>query len=205
MSQKVFCKDLLTLGFHSCITGLKLRKRESGYLGSPTLLVKAAIHPKDRLSLIDVTMERGLTWCKERDHGYEGVMENPYRRPTLPYPRRHWKPMPSSSRTSLSPSTDDKDDKEKRSEHIEKGYWQTYKEPMVKLLWNDIHTFRSEIRGVIIPIITTEYQLYPPSTAKTQDTRIAAIKAKAKALSCKYRYLQGEPDANVYMVLISIF
>ncbi|KAH7886603.1 enhancer of polycomb-like-domain-containing protein [Phlebopus sp. FC_14] len=98
------------------ITGLKLRARDSGDPGSPALSVEASIRPKERLSLINAAIERDLTRRKERDHGYEDVVENPYQRPTLPFPRRHWKSIPLSSRSS--PSTDGEDDGESRSEHI---------------------------------------------------------------------------------------
>ncbi|KIJ67208.1 hypothetical protein HYDPIDRAFT_25680 [Hydnomerulius pinastri MD-312] len=100
------------------ITGLKLRARESGDPGSPSIPVEAAIRPKERLSLINAAIERDLTRRKERDHGYEDVVENPYQRPALPYPRRHWKPMPSSSRISTSPEPDREDEEGVKSEHV---------------------------------------------------------------------------------------
>ncbi|KAG1850825.1 enhancer of polycomb-like-domain-containing protein [Suillus subalutaceus] len=84
----------------SRITGLKIRTRESGDPGSPAVAVEASIRPKERLSLINAAMERDLASQKERDHGYEDVVENPYQRPTFSFPRRHWKAIFSSSRPS---------------------------------------------------------------------------------------------------------
>ncbi|KIK32088.1 hypothetical protein CY34DRAFT_19302 [Suillus luteus UH-Slu-Lm8-n1] len=57
------------------ITGLKLPARDSGDPGSPAVAVEASIRPKERLNLIHATMERDLASQKERDHGYEDVVE----------------------------------------------------------------------------------------------------------------------------------
>jgi hypothetical protein len=57
------------------IAGLKLRARDSGDPGSPAVAVEASIRPKERLNLIHATMERDLASQKERDHGYEDVVE----------------------------------------------------------------------------------------------------------------------------------
>ncbi|KAG2115261.1 uncharacterized protein F5147DRAFT_820393 [Suillus discolor] len=63
-----------------------------------------------RLSLIDVSTERDLVSQKERDHGYEDVVENPYQRPTFSFPRRHWKAIFSSLRPSIpSPNVADEE------------------------------------------------------------------------------------------------
>ncbi|KAG1758564.1 enhancer of polycomb-like-domain-containing protein [Suillus occidentalis] len=92
------------------ITGLKLRARDSGDPGSPAVAVEASIRPKERLNLIHATMERDLASQKERDHGYEDVVENAYQRPTFPFPRRHWKAIFSSSRLSApSPNVADEE------------------------------------------------------------------------------------------------
>lgn len=93
----------------SRITGLKIRTRESGDPGSPAVAAEASIRPKERLSLINAAMERDLASQKERDHGYEDVVENPYQRPTFSFPRRHWKAIfPSRSSTS-SPNVADEE------------------------------------------------------------------------------------------------
>ena len=39
---------------------------------SPIVAMEAVIRPKERLSLINVAMERDLARRKERDHSYEG-------------------------------------------------------------------------------------------------------------------------------------
>ncbi|KAG2040570.1 enhancer of polycomb-like-domain-containing protein [Suillus americanus] len=94
----------------SRITGLKIRTRESGDPGSPAVTAEASIRPKERLSLINAAMERDLASQKERDHGYEDVVENPYQRPTFSFPRRHWKAIFSSSRPSTpSPNVADEE------------------------------------------------------------------------------------------------
>lgn len=94
----------------SRITGLKIRTRESGDPGSPAVAAEASIRPKERLSLINAAIERDLASQKERDHGYEDVVENPYQRPTFSFPRRHWKAIFSSSRPSTpSPNVADEE------------------------------------------------------------------------------------------------
>ncbi|KAG1815349.1 enhancer of polycomb-like-domain-containing protein [Suillus variegatus] len=99
------------------ITGLKIRTRESGDPGSPAVAVEASIRPKERLSLINAAMERDLASQKERDHGYEDVVENPYQRPTFSFPRRHWKAIFSSSRPS-TPSPNVADDEAERVRYV---------------------------------------------------------------------------------------
>ncbi|KAI6012212.1 enhancer of polycomb-like-domain-containing protein [Pisolithus marmoratus] len=96
------------------LTGLKIRARD-GDAASPVLAAEAVIRPKERLTLINATMERDLARRKERDHGYEDVMECAYQRPSLPYSRRHWKSMSSLSRATPSQSRDDEDAK---PEHV---------------------------------------------------------------------------------------
>jgi enhancer of polycomb-like protein len=94
----------------SRITGLKIRTRESGDPGSPAVAAEVSIRPKERLSLINAAIERDLASQKERDHGYEDVVENPYQRPTFSFPRRHWKAIFSSSRSSTpSPNVADEE------------------------------------------------------------------------------------------------
>ncbi|KAF9221104.1 hypothetical protein BS17DRAFT_797325 [Gyrodon lividus] len=99
------------------ITGLKFRARDSGDPGSPSTQAEAAIRPRERLSLINAVIERDLTRRKERDHGYEDVVENPYQRPTHPYPRRYWKLVPSSSQTSASSTLDPEGDEDAGPAH----------------------------------------------------------------------------------------
>ncbi|KAJ8579381.1 hypothetical protein M405DRAFT_848265, partial [Rhizopogon salebrosus TDB-379] len=95
------------------ITGLKIRTRDGGDPGSPAIAVEASIRPRERLSLINAAMERDLASQKERDHGYEDVVENPYQRPTFSFPRRHWKAIFPSPRSS-TPSSDVADEEQER-------------------------------------------------------------------------------------------
>ena len=44
-------------------------------MASPIAAMEAVIRPKERLSLINAAMERDLARRKERDHGYEDVVE----------------------------------------------------------------------------------------------------------------------------------
>lgn len=91
------------------ITGLKIRTRESGDPGSPAVAVEASIRPKERLSLINAAMERDLASQKERDHGYEDVVENPYQRPTFSFPRRNWKAIYPSHPSTSPPNVADQE------------------------------------------------------------------------------------------------
>ena len=96
---------------------MKIRTRESGDSSTPSLQTEAAIRPRERLNLINAAIERDLTRRKERDHGYEDILEvslfdlflrtfwrnvfqNSYQRPSVPYIRRFWKAVPPSGRPS---------------------------------------------------------------------------------------------------------
>lgn len=63
------------LMIRSRITGLKFRSRDSGDILSPVLSTEATLRPRERLSLINAAIERDLARRKERDHGYEDVVE----------------------------------------------------------------------------------------------------------------------------------
>ncbi|KAG9312626.1 enhancer of polycomb-like-domain-containing protein [Chiua virens] len=88
------------------VTGLKIRTREFGDPGTPSLQTEVAIRPRERLSLISAAIDRDLTRRKERDHGYEDTLENPYQRPSVPYPRRYWKAISPTTWPSRSSSLD---------------------------------------------------------------------------------------------------
>ncbi|KAF8833651.1 hypothetical protein BDN67DRAFT_1017312 [Paxillus ammoniavirescens] len=64
---------------------------------------KVAIQPRERLSPINMAIERDLAQRKERDHDYDDVVENPYQRPTLPgpYPCHYWKLIPPHCKYQL--------------------------------------------------------------------------------------------------------
>ncbi|KAI6017384.1 hypothetical protein BKA83DRAFT_4497262 [Pisolithus microcarpus] len=79
---------------------------------------------------------------------------------------------------------------------VEAGYYPTHKLDMCRLLFNDILTFRSDLKKVAIKSLRADYDLYPPTTAKTEEQRIAAVKKKADDLLNTARYLRGEPDGQ---------
>ena len=60
---------------YSRITGLKIRTKDNGDLGTPSLQTESTIRPRERLSLINTAIERDLSGRKERDHGYEDILE----------------------------------------------------------------------------------------------------------------------------------
>ncbi|KAF9231292.1 hypothetical protein BU15DRAFT_68453 [Melanogaster broomeanus] len=66
---------------------------------------------------------------------------------------------------------------------IEDGYWPEYQDSMARVVWKDIHTFRSEMRKTVAGIMS-------------QEERIAAVKAMSAPLAYKFRFLQGEVDGN---------
>lgn len=99
------------------ITGLKIRARDND-AGSPVVAAEAVIRPKERLALINAAVERDLAKRKERDHGYEDVVESAYQRPSLPYSRRHWKAMSLSSRATPSLSRVDDVGDDAKPEHV---------------------------------------------------------------------------------------
>ncbi|KAI6011393.1 hypothetical protein BKA83DRAFT_4502437 [Pisolithus microcarpus] len=79
---------------------------------------------------------------------------------------------------------------------VKAGYYPTHKLDMCRLLFNDILTFRSDLKKVAIKSLRADYDLYPPTTAKTEEQRIAAVKKKADDLLNTARYLRGEPDGQ---------
>ncbi|KAI6018587.1 hypothetical protein PISMIDRAFT_71842, partial [Pisolithus microcarpus 441] len=79
---------------------------------------------------------------------------------------------------------------------VEAGYYPTHKLDMCKLLFNDILTFRSDLKKVAIKSLRADYDLYPPTTAKMEEQHITAVKKKANDLLNTARYLRGEPDGQ---------
>ncbi|KAI5996947.1 hypothetical protein EDD15DRAFT_2364392 [Pisolithus albus] len=77
---------------------------------------------------------------------------------------------------------------------VEAGYYPTHKLDMCRLLFNDMQTFRSDLKKAVMKSLRADYELYPPSTAKTEEERIAAVKKKADDLLSTGKYLHGEPD-----------
>ncbi|KAI5984165.1 hypothetical protein EDD15DRAFT_2375558 [Pisolithus albus] len=77
---------------------------------------------------------------------------------------------------------------------VEAGYYPTHKLDMCRLLFNDTQTFRSDLKKAVMKSLRADYELYPPSTAKTEEERIAAVKKKADDLLSTGKYLRGEPD-----------
>ncbi|KAI6096005.1 hypothetical protein F5141DRAFT_1221212 [Pisolithus sp. B1] len=79
---------------------------------------------------------------------------------------------------------------------VKAGYYLTHKLDMCRLLFNDILTFCSDLKKVAIKSLCAEYDLYPPTTANTEEQCIAAVKKKADDLLSMARYLHGEPDGQ---------
>ncbi|KAI6014256.1 hypothetical protein BKA83DRAFT_4499482 [Pisolithus microcarpus] len=79
---------------------------------------------------------------------------------------------------------------------VKAGYYLTHKLDMCRLLFNDILTLRSNLKKVAIKSLHADCDLYPPTTAKTEEQRIAAVKKKADDLLNMARYLRGEPDGQ---------
>ncbi|KAI6163469.1 hypothetical protein EDD17DRAFT_1756052 [Pisolithus thermaeus] len=79
---------------------------------------------------------------------------------------------------------------------VKAGYYLTHKLDMCRLLFNDILTFCSDLKKVAIKSLHADYNLYPPTTAKTEEQCISAVKKKANDLLSMARYLYGEPDGK---------
>ncbi|KIJ09246.1 hypothetical protein PAXINDRAFT_17663 [Paxillus involutus ATCC 200175] len=80
---------------------------------------------------------------------------------------------------------------------IEEGYWPEYQDSMARVVWKDIHTFRSEVRKTVAGIVVSEYKLFPPPLAQSQQERLTAVRAMSTPLAYKFRFLQGEVDNNI--------
>ncbi|KAI5988428.1 hypothetical protein EDD15DRAFT_2199062 [Pisolithus albus] len=71
---------------------------------------------------------------------------------------------------------------------VEAGYYLTHKLDMCRL------TFHSDLKKAVMKSLRADYELYPPSTTKTEKECIAAVKKKADDLLSTGKYLCGEPD-----------
>ncbi|KAF9218667.1 hypothetical protein BS17DRAFT_770560 [Gyrodon lividus] len=80
---------------------------------------------------------------------------------------------------------------------IEDSYWPEYQDSMARVVWKDIHTFRSEMCKTIAGFMVSKYKLYPPPLAQSQEERIAAVKVMSAPLAYKFQFLQGEVDGNI--------
>ncbi|KAH7904264.1 hypothetical protein BJ138DRAFT_1119571 [Hygrophoropsis aurantiaca] len=78
---------------------------------------------------------------------------------------------------------------------VEIGYFPLHKRDMARVVFNDIGTFRSELKKVAMQMVRAYYDLSPPSTAASQEERIKAVKDKATKLLFKGQYLRGARDA----------
>ncbi|KAF8120085.1 hypothetical protein EV363DRAFT_1460047 [Boletus edulis] len=65
---------------------------------------------------------------------------------------------------------------------------------MSRLIFNDTQTFHSNIKKVVMKYIRPGYDLFPPSTAKTDEECLAAVMDKADKLLSTSSYLCGAPD-----------
>ncbi|KAG6379784.1 hypothetical protein JVT61DRAFT_10323 [Boletus reticuloceps] len=84
---------------------------------------------------------------------------------------------------------------------LEKDIYPERVADMCRLIYNDISTFRCEIKKFVAQILPIHYQLYPPSSAKTDPERHKFVRDRAQALLHNWQFLHGEPDENVHAVL----
>lgn len=61
----------------------------------------------------------------------------------------------------------------------------------------DTHTFCSEIKKAAVWIIPPYYNLFPPSSAKTEVQHLGVIKSRAAEMLDEGAFLHGEVDAQV--------
>ncbi|KAI6011879.1 hypothetical protein BKA83DRAFT_4501563 [Pisolithus microcarpus] len=78
---------------------------------------------------------------------------------------------------------------------LEASFYPERKRSMATILFNDMQTFRSEIKKVAVRIIPFEYGLYPPETIDDNAERIDFVKKKATQLLESARYLHGDLDS----------
>ncbi|KAI6018646.1 hypothetical protein PISMIDRAFT_103614 [Pisolithus microcarpus 441] len=65
---------------------------------------------------------------------------------------------------------------------LEAGFYPEHKRSMVTILFNNMQTFRSEIKKVAVRIVPFEYGLYPPETIDDNAKQIDFVKKKATQL-----------------------
>ncbi|KAH7918084.1 hypothetical protein BV22DRAFT_1134867 [Leucogyrophana mollusca] len=84
---------------------------------------------------------------------------------------------------------------EKRS--LERNIWPEHKLHMARLVYDDLFTFRSELKKFIGPIVVANYPLFPNRPLPSADEHKAFVKKAAKRYLKKGKYLLGEPDEEV--------
>ncbi|KAH7902891.1 hypothetical protein BJ138DRAFT_1200163, partial [Hygrophoropsis aurantiaca] len=84
---------------------------------------------------------------------------------------------------------------------VEKGYWPKYKHEMAILIYNDIASWRGELKKAAVIVVPPAYRRYlcPPSTVVGQAECRDYSKAGADQLIKKARFLRGpvDEDGNV--------
>ncbi|KAF8546320.1 hypothetical protein OG21DRAFT_1491339 [Imleria badia] len=83
---------------------------------------------------------------------------------------------------------------EAEGKRVEAGYLDEYNEDMAQLLFNDIQTFRSEIKKITQEIVPIAYGLAAPNDIMNPNTCLQFIKDKAASLLCSSLYLEGKCD-----------
>ncbi|KAI6014228.1 hypothetical protein BKA83DRAFT_4129871 [Pisolithus microcarpus] len=78
---------------------------------------------------------------------------------------------------------------------LEAGFYPQYKRSMAWMLFNDMQTFRSEIKKVAVRIVPIEYNLSAPKSATTEREWLDAVKQKATVLLEGAKFLRGECDS----------
>ncbi|KAH7920651.1 hypothetical protein BV22DRAFT_1050184 [Leucogyrophana mollusca] len=77
---------------------------------------------------------------------------------------------------------------------LEPDVYPTYKAGMVRLIYDDLGTFRSELKKFIGGVVKNAYPLSPPQLLPSREAHVAFVKKAAKRWLKKGAYLRGEPD-----------
>ncbi|KAI6122108.1 hypothetical protein EV401DRAFT_1887328 [Pisolithus croceorrhizus] len=81
--------------------------------------------------------------------------------------------------------------------HFEAQGWEVKAGWLVQVSGNTSRADNSiDLKKVAIKSLHADYNLYPPTTAKTEEQCISAVKKKANDLLSMARYLYGEPDGK---------
>ncbi|KAF8421731.1 hypothetical protein L210DRAFT_3510131 [Boletus edulis BED1] len=79
---------------------------------------------------------------------------------------------------------------------LEKGFYPEHRTGMCKLIFNNMQTFRSDLKKKVVRNLHVEYNILPSKNPKNAEECIAQIKSKAAELLSSASYLHRDPDAN---------
>ncbi|KAI0944834.1 hypothetical protein AcW1_001669 [Taiwanofungus camphoratus] len=88
---------------------LRLRTRDNGELASPVAHAEPTIRPKERLAQIQSQIEQEMARRREKDHGWEDAIDNPYQHAPVPYSSKLFKVIAANRASFSSPSSSDGD------------------------------------------------------------------------------------------------